>query len=158
MSHSTSFVSVPASAFSGENENGGLSSQSNLSGTARHFNVKMFAPVSLPDGVTVISLQCGGRAFFKRQIAFTLRRNEPQQQNVDIAILKTSLDGTGFEFVETSNIQSAEVDNSKFNYFLVAEIEDPNVVPPTRAFCPNNAAGVPECSVGFCRIGYQSTD
>jgi hypothetical protein len=149
MPQSIGFVSVPASAFTGRLDSGVEGYDGNESGTARFFQVKMFAPVNLPHGATVTSFRCGGRAFFKRRIAFTLRRNEPQQANVDMATTKTSLDGTGFEFVETTEIKSGEIDNAKFNYYIVAEIEDPNVTPPTKAMCPDG-----ECTVGFCRIGY----
>lgn len=152
--YSRGFVSVPASAFSGITDGGNLGYHGNESGTARFFNVKMFAPVNLPDGTTVTSLKCGGRAFFKHRIAFTLRRNEPQQANVDLATTKTSLNGTGFEFVNTNRIQSGRINNERFNYYIIAEIEDPRVTPPTKAFCPDNSKGIPECTVGFCSVGY----
>lgn len=152
--YSKGFVSVPASAFSGITDGGNLGYQGNESGTARFFNVKMFAPVDLPDGTTVTSFKCGGRAFFEHRIAFTLRRNEPQQANVDLATIKTSLNGTGFEFINTNRIKSGRINNERFNYYIMAEIENPKVTPPTKAFCPDNSKGIPECSVGFCSIEY----
>jgi hypothetical protein len=153
-------ISIPASAFSGRTDGGNLGYLGNESGTARFFNVKMFAAVNLPDRATVTSFRCGGRAFFKRIIAFTLRRNDPQQSNVDLATIRTSLDGTGFEFVGTNNISSGTINNARFNYYIIAEIEDPSVNPPTRPFCPDKprpfprAPKIPECSVGFCSIEY----
>jgi hypothetical protein len=149
MTHTTGFVSVPASAFTGRQDDGVGGYDGNETGTARFFQVKMFAPVHLPHGATVTSFRGGGRAFFQRSIRFTLRRNEPQQANVDMAAVRTTLDGTSFEFVDTTDIQSGGVDNGRFNYYIVAEIEDPNVTPPTKPICPDG-----ECRVGFCRIGY----
>lgn len=148
MPKQSGFVSIPASAFSGVSRLE-TSFKGNDTGTALFFNVKVFAPVNLPDGATIISMRCGARAFFKRQISFTLRRNEPQQENIDIAVAQTSLDGTSFEFIDTNTITSGLVDNSKYNYYVVAEIEDPTVSPPTSPFCPDG-----ECWVGYCRIGY----
>lgn len=145
------FVSVPASAFTGISSGGHGSYEGNETGTSRSVKTKMFAPVNIPHGVTVTTFQCGGRAFFKKRIAFTLRRNEPQQENVDMAIARTSLNGTGFEFVDAPGIKSGKINNGKFNYYIVAEIEDPNVTPPTKPICANG-----ECTVGFCRIGYST--
>jgi hypothetical protein len=148
-------ISIPAPAFySGPDGHG----RPNLSGTAQHFNTILFAPISLPEDVTITSFECGGRAFFKRSIKFTLRRNEPQQQNIDVASMRTTLDGTGFEVVRTSTINSGVINNERFNYYIVAEIKDPSVNPPTRPFCPNKPSStstkVPECSVGFCEIRF----
>lgn len=144
---STNFVSVSASAFTGQSDGPPTGYDGNISGTSRSFHVLMFAPVNLPHGSTVTSLRCGGKAFFGRRIAFTLRRNEPQQENVDMATARTSLNGTGFEHVTANRIESGEIDNGMYNYYIVAEVENPAVTPPTRAFCS-------ECNVGYCRVGY----
>ena len=156
-----SFLSIPASAFTGQDGGHAVYGyEGNITGTSRSFNVRVFAPVNLPHGAYVTSLQCGGRAYFHRSIVFHLRRNEPQQANVDMATVKTSLDGTGFEFVNTNSITSGEINNSKYNYYIVAEIEDTRDNPNTAAFCPNKPVPDPllpkisECRVNFCSIGY----
>lgn len=139
---SVGYTSIPSSAFHGER------SVQNVTGTARTIFSLLYAPVYLPQGATVTTLSCGGTAFFQKQIVFTLRRNNPQQANVDMATTRTTLDGTGFEFVSTDAITSGLIDNSQFNYFLVADVDKPEGNQPgSRAACPNE-----ECSVGFCRI------
>lgn len=143
------FISVPAPAFSGIVDGGNLGYQGNDSGTARFFRTKIVAAVNLPHETTVTFFRCGGGAFFGKRVAFTLRRNEPQQANVDLATIKTSLNGTGFEFVSTTQIKSGNIHNGKFNYYIIAEIEDPNANPPTLPMC-----GARKCWVGFCTIGY----
>jgi hypothetical protein len=149
----THWVSIPCSAFAGESEEGPFFTHGNISGTARSFHVQMFAPAFLPDGARVTSFRAGAKARFNRQIEVTLRRNEPQQANVDMATVETSLEGTGFEFVGTTQIKSPVVDNSRFNYYVVALVRKPNEFPNVRTFCQDEADGSPGCLVGFCRIG-----
>jgi hypothetical protein len=149
-STATGFIAVPASGF--VDAKLGPASRFNLTGTTQFFNVMLFAPVSLPHGYTITSFKCGGKSFFNRSVVFTLRRNDPQQQNVDIATVKTTLEGTGFEFVETSSITSGKIDNSRFNYYIVVDVEDNRNLPNIDVFCPDN--GNPKCSVGFCSVGY----
>ena len=87
-------TSIPSSAFQGEG------SSQNVSGTAR-FNAPRSCMLryTYPRARGVTSLSCGGRASFNKHIVFTLRRNDPQQANVDLATTQTTLAGTGFEFV-----------------------------------------------------------
>jgi hypothetical protein len=145
---STRFLSVPSSAFTprtSEGATGNAGYGGNETGTARSFagSSVLFAPVSLPHGATVTSMKCGGRApSTDFRIAFTLRRNDPQQANVDMAVAKTTFDGLGFEFVDTNSIASPVVNNDTFNYYIVAVADTTDV-----GFCPN-------CLIGFCRIGY----
>ncbi len=144
-STTTGFISIPASAFSGENGSQSL----NTTGTATVLTHLAFAPVSLPHRARVTSLQCGGTSFFRNSIVFTLRRNEPQQANVDVATVRTSLEGTNFEFVNTNSVANAVVNNARFNYYMVADITDPQETDDVPAFCQKG-----KCSIGFCRIGY----
>jgi hypothetical protein len=103
----------------------------------------MFAPVNLPDGASVVSLRCGGSAPLNDfRIVFTLRRNQPQQANVDMASVSTNFAGVGFETVTTSSITSPVVSNASFNYYMMAEADAFDV-----GLCPG-------CLVGYCRIGY----
>lgn len=138
------WLSIPAVAFSGAR------SLPNDTGTAQFLHTTAFAPVTLPDNATVTLMSCGGRASFRKRIIFTLRRNEPQQQNVDIAVLGTSLGGRGFEVVTSNRIAAGGVDNRRFNYFIMADVSKPGGNRPgNRAACSGT-----QCSVGFCRIGY----
>jgi len=139
----TRFLSIPSSGFTPQTSEEGYSG--NQTGTARFFGTGfwMFAPVNLPHGATVTSMRCGGQApFSDDRIIFTLRRNDPQQANVDMATVMTTFERTGFEFVATSSITSPVVNNNRFNYYIVAEADLIDV-----RHCTN-------CSVGFCRIGY----
>jgi hypothetical protein len=139
----THFLSIPSSGFTPQTSEDGYSG--NQSGTARFFQagLLMFAPVNLPHGATVTSMRCGGRAPRSDfRIIFTLRRNEPQLANVDMATVMTTFEGIGFQFVGTSSITSPVVNNSRFNYYIVAEADAIDV-----GFCTS-------CSIGFCRIGY----
>ena len=150
---STSFISVPAAAFTDLRFHGpGYSG--NLSGTTRTFKTEMMAPVNLPHGATIVSLRCGGSSFFRNSVIFTLRRNEPQQENVDVATVRTSLEGgvgRVFEIVNTTSITSGVVNNSRFNYYIMADVTDPGETDVTAAICPNG------CSVNFCSIGYKDS-
>ena len=156
------FISIPASAFSGENSDTGSDTtdgeetfgyQGNESGTTRHFNVVLYAPVNLPHGASVTLFKCGGSSAKNTRAAFRLRRNEPQQQNVEIANVKTSLEGAGFEFMSTHSIRNEKIDNEKYNYYIVAEVLKSHVNPSDRARC-GNPSKLPECSVNSCSIGY----
>jgi hypothetical protein len=139
-------LSIPASGFTPQASM--LNYFGNTTGTARFFgyNDRMFAPVYLPDRVRVTSLACGGTAPpTTLRIAFTLRRNEPQQANVDMATVRTTFAGTGFQFVDTTSIAEPVVNNSRFNYYMIAALE-------TTLASPGCVEGA--CSIGFCRIGY----
>lgn len=146
------WLSIPAAAFSGSR------SFPNGTGTAQFFRTTAFAPVILPDNATVTVMSCGGRAVFRKHIIFTLRRNEPQQENVNMAVLETSLDGTGFEFVTSNQIIDGAVDNRSFNYFIMADASKPGGnLPGNRTVCTPTTGpegSGTQCSVGFCRIGY----
>ena len=69
-----------------------------------------------------------------------------------MAVVNTSLQGTGFEFVSTNAITEPVIDNSKFNYYIIADIADTRDNPNVDDFCPH--LGNPECTVGFCSIGH----
>ena len=146
-SQASAFVSIPASAFTPrqvKNNLGGY--DGNVTGTARMFtenSFSMFAPVSLPHGASVTSLSCGGQDSFSNvRLKFTLRRNEPQQANVDMGTVSTSFEQTGFQFLSTTSIVEPVIDNRRFNYYVVAETQHEDV-----GFCPG-------CSVAFCAIGF----
>lgn len=140
-----SFLSIPASAFTPRQVLGDSGYDGNESGTARLFgnNFVMFAPVHLPHRASVTSLSCGGRAPSSQiQVIFTLRRNQPQQANVDMATTSTDLAQTGFQFVSTTSIVEPVINNQRFNYYLVAVARHIDV------------GRCPRCLVGFCSIGY----
>ena len=144
----TCYLSIPSSGFTPRASEGTVGSDAgydgNQSGTARFFNgsFAMFAPVNLPDGATVNSMRCGGQVSTSNKISFTLRRNEPQQANVDMATVMSNVGDTGFQFLDTTSIESPTINNATFNYYIVAQADDFDV-----GVCPT-------CSVGFCRIGY----
>ena len=141
----TNYLSIPSSDFTPQNSDAGY--EGNASGTARHFGAtgyQMTAPVNLPQDATVTSLRCGGAAADSDlRLVFTLRRNQPQQANVDMAEVMTTFAGNGFQFVSTTSITSPEVDNGNFNYYIVAEAVHFDV-----GFCGS------ACSIGFCRVGF----
>jgi len=152
------FISIPASAFSGENSDNSRETfgyQGNKTGTTRHFNVVLYAPVNLPHGASVTSFKCGGSSAENTRTAFRLRRNEPQQQNVELANVKTSLDA-GFEFMSTKGLRNEKIDNENYNYYIVAEVLRLNVTPSIRGWCQDNPSSpkTTECSVNSCSIGY----
>ena len=144
----TRYLSIPSSGFTPRASEGSVGSDAgydgNQSGTARFFNgsFELFAPVNLPDGVTVNSMRCGGQVLASNRIRFTLRRNQPQQANVDMATVMSGTGDTGFQVLDTNSIESPMIDNAPFNYYIVAQANDFDV-----GVCPT-------CSVGFCRIGY----
>ena len=147
------FISIPASEFSGN----GMAH--NSSGTAVFLRTTAFAPLLLPDNATITFFSCGGKATFRKEVIFTLRRNEPQQANIDMASLETGLDETGFVTLTSNDIVQGEVDNRRFNYFIVADSSKPGGNNPgDRAICNPTQNGTDpvstECSIGFCRIGY----
>ena len=72
-------------------------------------------------------------------LRFTLRRNQPQIANVDMAVVESTLAATGFQFMTTSTVVSPQIDNSTFNYYVVAS----TIASPCSG-----------CSVGFCRVSY----
>jgi hypothetical protein len=139
----TRFLSIPSSSFTPVTAGRGY--DGNISGTARFFrkSYTMFAPLDMPNGATITSMRCGGRAPRPNwKITFTLRRNEPQQANVDMAAVMTTLEEIGFQFLNTTLVTSPVIDNAKFNYYIVATKSGVGF------------AGCNDCSVGFCRIGY----
>lgn len=149
---STQYISIPSSGFepqSSEGVGGGHSYNGNVTGTARFFDksIIMFAPLNLPHGATVTSLFCGGMTQTSKnyRIAFTLRRNEPQQANVNMATTQTTFAHPGFQFVGTNSVNEPLVDNATFNYYVVADLQSTDEFPQ----CPR-------CAVGFCRIGYSN--
>lgn len=136
----TSYLSIPAVAFTPENSSQGWIG--NSSGTARNFGSRrMFAPVFLPHRAVVTGFFCGGYdAQNINAIRWILRRNSPQVANVDMAVIQTSFFDTGFLRGFTSVINSAEVSNQSYNYYVVAETTSGN--------CG-------DCTVAFCRITYR---
>lgn len=141
----TSFLSIPSSGFTPRSVTENHGYDGNNSGTARFFDKSfwMFAPVALPHGATVTALRCGGTAPSNQiRIEFTLRRNQPQMANVDMATVMTTFEGMGFEHPETTSITSPVVDNAKFNYYIVAAARHIDV------------GRCPKCVVGYCTIRY----
>lgn len=148
------FIAIPASAFTGQNSNRkSLNNKKNgytgnSTGTTRYFKNKLFAPVNIPHKAVVTLLYCRGSSVSHARTVFRLRRNEPQQANIEIANVKTSLDDGGFESM-TSRIRSNnKIDNYRYNYYLVAEhLSREGYIPS----CELNNTG---CSVNTCSIGY----
>jgi hypothetical protein len=141
----TDHLSIPSSGFTPQLASDGYTG--NESGTARHFlgtGTLMFAPVNLPDGVTVKNLRCGGRANSTNfRMLFTLRGNRAQVLNVDLAEVATSFEGTGFQFTGTTIINEPVIDNATFNYYIIATVEA----------SAGGSCGS-DCLIGFCRIEF----
>ena len=146
----TGFLSIPASGFTPRNSEWGGNSgyDGNETGTARLFagSQAMFAPVNLPHGASVTSLRCGGQVRSGSRLAVVLRRNDPQQANVDMAAVSTLQGATGFQVLTTSSIISPVIDNRRFNYYVMATAIFGDV-----GFCES-------CSIGFCRVTYTVSD
>ncbi len=148
---SRQFISIPSSGFTPmwSYSNGRISYKGNVTGTARQFAGShiMFAPANLPHGSVVTSFKCGGKhpsVDAGKAIEFVLRRNEPQQANVDMATIATEPTRSGFQLVSTTSIDSGKVDNNRFNYYVVA----------SRISATEEDFGDCEkCVVGFCTIG-----
>jgi hypothetical protein len=143
------FLSIPSSGFTPRDVGTGFDQgyNGNRSGTARFFDgsLRMFAPVNLPDDASVTSLRCGGRGSSTDfRILFTLRRNEPQQENVDMATVMTTFAGVGFQTVTTTSTTEPVINNEVFNYYIVAALDTTEEFATCRT-----------CSIGFCRIGFE---
>ncbi|TCK17823.1 hypothetical protein DFR30_1073 [Thiogranum longum] len=165
VANTNGFVAVPASAFSeidskSSDEPG--SYKGNSTGTSRDFKGTMFAPVNLPHGSIVTSFACGGKTNGGFLVGFKLRRNEPQQENIDMAsiesareteegLINTGMGIAGYQFLNTNSIGSANIDNSKFNYFIAASPINPlpNTTSPIRPNCIDRCVSVNYCNVGY---------
>lgn len=138
------YLTIPSSGFTAQNSEGGY--ESNATGTTRFFaqSSLMLAPVNLPHGAMVTSLYCGGLApVTDLRLVFTLRRNAPQVANVDLITVATSYAGIGFERAGSVFVDEPEVDDRRFNYYIIAEVD--------------NQVGAnlcPTCALYYCRIGY----
>jgi hypothetical protein len=146
------YLSIPSSGFTPQDAgktNVIESYDGNTSGTLRMFakSYYMFAPVNLPHGATVTSMRCGGQSPKQKnqRIIFILRRNEPQQANVDMASIMTIFDETQFQFRDTTSITSPVVDNETFNYYIVASI---NRRTPPQSRVWGSARAAPSASAG----------
>lgn len=141
------YLTIPSSGFTPQTSEGtgDAGYQGNTTGTGRQFfgSVRMFAPATLPHGATINSLYCGGVApTSMTRVVFTLRRNDPQVANVDVATVATDFANLGFTWANSTSVTEPIVDNRLFNYYLVAEVDDQN-----GSLCPT-------CTIGFCRIRY----
>ena len=138
------FLTIPSSGFTAQTSEGGYGGD--VTGNARFFagSSLLFAPVNLPHGATATSLKCGGLApVTDLRLIFTLRRNNPQVANIDMITAATSYAGNDFETTFSNVVDEPEVDNKRFNYYIVAEVD--------------NQVGAdlcPTCTVNFCRIVY----
>jgi hypothetical protein len=143
---STRHIMIPSSSFTPQQSDDGYSG--NQSGTNRHLGATgflMFAPVNLPHGATVTEFRCGAGANTPDfRMRFTLRGNQAQVLNVDLAEVATSFGGTGFEVRVTTSINEPVIDNLTFNYYIVATVDD--LVGGSCGF---------DCRIGFCRITYE---
>lgn len=150
------FVSLPASAFSEVSSStfGARGSyKGNGSGTSRSFVGGLFAAINLPHGATVTSLSCGSKSAKKWGTKFILRRNEPQQANVDMATIETTRSGA-YQFLNTASITSPKINNSKYNYYIVAKAigSSPSNEEDEGLWCEKNCANVNFCNVGYTII------
>ena len=138
------FLAIPSSGFTAQTSEGGYGGD--VTGNARSFagSSLMFAPVILPHGAKVNSLTCGGQApVTDLRLIFSLRRNNPQVANINMITAATSYAGIAFEWTFSNVVDEPEVDNQRFNYYIVAEVD--------------NQVGAdlcPTCTVNFCRIVY----
>lgn len=143
----TKSVAIPAIAFNGD----GIAY--NDTGTAAFFRDQAFAPVHLPDGATVTGFRCGARVtLIEKGITIKLRRNEPQQANVDMGMVEIPRSGDGnFKFLRDDSLIEPVIDNQIFNYYLIAE-----VIPKsenTGDTC--NVNGAPNaCIVAACNVDF----
>ena len=144
MQPGVTFLAIPSSGFTAQTSEGGYGGD--VTGNARSFagSALMFAPVNLPHGAKVNSLTCGGLApVTDLRLIFTLRRNNPQVANINMITAATSYAGIAFEWTFSNVVDEPEVDNQRFNYYIVAELD--------------NQVGAdlcPTCTVNFCRIVY----
>ncbi|MEO7200396.1 MAG: hypothetical protein ABIY56_09300 [Dokdonella sp.] len=142
------WLTIPSSGFTGQNSEGGYGG--NATGTTRLFAASslMLAPVILPHGATVTSLYCGGMApVTDLRLVFTLRRNAPQVANIDMVTAATTYAGNGFQWTFSDVVDEPEVDNKRFNYYIVSEVDN-----------QLGANLCPACTINFCRIGYIDPD
>ena len=161
------FISIPASAFSeqdSQSSTGDSSYKGNDSGTSRDFKRKLFAPINLPHDGVVTSLTCGSKPKGGFLTSFTLRRNEPQQANVDMATVVTSKGGTlgagllTYQIINTKSVISPLINNAQFNYYIVAASISPAPDGPVGLICPDRCGNVNFCSVGYTIVERGSGD
>lgn len=135
-------ITLASSAFTPQNSSQGYTG--NSSGTNRFFRESeiMFASVALPDDATVTFMRCGGQDVSStRKIRFTLRRNQAQVANVDMASAESTDAAVGFQHLSDNTITSDLVNNSAYNYYVIAEV--------LGGTCTT-------CSVGYCTFSYTS--
>jgi hypothetical protein len=143
LAQSIEHVAVPAVAFVGKDVS------YNETGTAAFFRQRAFAPLSLPDNAKLVGFDCGLRTFPIHGIKVSLRRNEPQQANVELDNLGIPKGGDGrFQFKSATQVSHPDVNNGKFNYYLVAEVL------PKSANVSDICNGE-ECLVGACQVAYR---
>ena len=143
----TKSVAIPAIAFNGD----GITY--NDTGTAAFFRQRAFAPVQLPDGARVTGFQCGARVtLIEKGITIKLRRNEPQQANIDMGMVEIPKNGDGgFKFLRDDTLTNAGIDNRRFNYYLIAETIPKSEV--TAVTC--NVNGAPSaCIIAACNVDF----
>jgi len=164
LANTNGFISIPASAFSEKNSQAFAemtSYRGNDTGTSRYFSGTMFAPLNLPHGSVVTSFSCGSKPKGSNITRFTLRRNEPQQANIDMAVIDTLKPNnvlapvTHYQILNTISIKSGGIDNSKFNYYIVASSISPFPNANVTTLCNSNLSNMERCgNVNFCRVGY----
>ena len=143
----TQSVAIPAIAFNGE----GIAY--NDTGTAAIFRDHAFAPVTLPDGARVTAFRCGARVtLVTKGITIKLRRNEPQQANVDMGMVEIPRSGDGnFKFLRDDSLIEPVIDNRTFNYYLIAEVIPKSATVGDTCNVNNapNACIIAACNVDF---------
>jgi hypothetical protein len=138
------YLSLPSSAFTARSPD--LAWDGNESGTGRFFGngTHLYAPVELPHGATVDHFRCAGqKALSNANVFFTLRRNQPQVANVDMAEVSNTGTAVGFQILTDTTITSPDINNSAYNYYIIAAANDGEF--------PFACSG---CSVAYCRIRY----
>ena len=143
-------IAIPAPAFSDATGRKVL----NATGTTTAFPDNpvvrsLFAPANLPHGANVTRFTCAGTAQTPgKGLIFILRRNEPQQENISIARIETDVAENNWTRVTTTDITSPTINNERYNYYIVVEI-NARTAPGVTPSCNNNL-----CSVNYCAIHY----
>lgn len=168
-------VSIPATAFTEQNSqssNQKGSYKGNKSGTSRSFTGMMLAPINLPHGSIVTSFKCGAQPHDGSLVEFTLRRNEPQQANLDMGVITSAFSSVPplignkplglaeYQFISTTAITSGGIDNSKYNYYILASTIFPPVDLLVGSTPPWSKCAVSKSctSINFCNVSYTFAD
>lgn len=136
------YVSIPATSFVG------FEVSYNETGTAAFIRKQAFAPVHLPHGSKAQRFSCGVKAWPIKGFRISLRRNEPQQENIDMGAVNIDRGSNGgFKFLSSEVLIENGIDNRRYNYYLTVEIQPKSET--TGSICNGK-----ECIIGSCQIHF----